>query len=283
MKISRFGTGSGQLVSGSNNGNILSLNVLEIQKLFKSSGMILFRDFNVTDQTFPAFVDLFTSQFLIDHGNSKKSDPAGGFVQSVTIGSKPIELHCENATSAERPDIIGFYCAAPAVSGGETTVCDGVAVWNELSNSTKQSFLNKKVRYTITVPREVYLNKDKEIVLRVGSLKLAGTTYRFNDDDSLTIEYVVSAVNKTKYGYELAFANSLTGPYPDYKKTFEDRSEIPEAMFHEIRGLHEKLTEKIPWQAGDLVMIDNSRFLHGRCAFNDQQRRLFTLMSLANF
>jgi alpha-ketoglutarate-dependent taurine dioxygenase len=281
MKISPFGAGAGQLVSGANNGNILSLNVQEIQKLFKSSGMILFRDFKLTEQTFPAFVDLFTSQFLIDYGNSKK--PAGGFVQSVTIGSKPIELHCENATSAERPDIIWFYCATPAVSGGETTVCDGVAVWNELSNSTKESFLNKKVRYTITVPREVYLNKDKEIILRVGALKLAGTTYRFNDDESLTIEYVVSAVNQTKYGYELAFANSLTGPYPDYKKTFADRSEIPEAMFQEIRGLHEQLTEKIPWQAGDLVMIDNSRYLHGRCAFNDQQRRLFTLMSLANF
>jgi alpha-ketoglutarate-dependent taurine dioxygenase len=94
---------------------------------------------------------------------------------------------------------------------------------------------------------------------------------------------VVSAVNETKYGFQLAFANSLTGPYPDYRKTFEDYSEIPATVFQEIRQLHEKLTEKIPWQAGDLVMIDNSRYLHGRCAFDDRQRRLFTLMSLANF
>ena len=162
MNISSFGAGSGRLISGEKNGNILSLDVKQVQSLFKSSGMLLFRGFDVTDQIFPAFVGSFTSQFLKDYGNSKKSDPGGGFVQSVTVGNKPIALHCENAVSAERPDIIWFYCAVPAKTGGETTFCDGVAVWRELSETTKESFLSKKVRYTITVPREIYLNKNKE-------------------------------------------------------------------------------------------------------------------------
>lgn len=283
MNISSFGTGSGQMVSGESNGNILNLDLVEVQDLFKSAGVILFRGFEVSDQIFPAFVSSFTSQFLRDYGNSKTSDPAGGFVQSVTLGTKPLELHCENAVSAERPDIIWFYCAAPALRGGETTFCDGVAVWRELSNSTKQLFLTKKVRYQITVPREMYLSKDGKIVLHVGALKFAGTTYNFNDDESLTIEYVVSAVKKTKYGSQLAFANSLTGPYPDYKMTFEDDADIPRDVIQEIKQLHEQLTENIAWQAGDLAMIDNSRFLHGRRAFSDKQRRIFSLMSLANF
>jgi alpha-ketoglutarate-dependent taurine dioxygenase len=283
MNISSFGADNGRIVCCESNVNVLSLDVLEIQNLFKSSGIILFRGFEVTDQTFPSFVSPFTSQFLRDYGNSKTSDPSGGFVQSVTLGTKPIELHCENAVSAERPDIIWFYCAAPALKGGETTFCDGVTVWRQLSNSTKQLFLTKKVKYIITVPREMYLNKDKEIVLHVGALKFAGTTYRFNNDESLTIEYVVSAVNKIKYGSQLAFANSITGPYPSYKTTFEDNSDIPLDATHEIKQLQEKLTENIPWQAGDLVMIDNSRFSHGRRAFDDKQRRIFSLMSLANF
>jgi alpha-ketoglutarate-dependent taurine dioxygenase len=283
MNISSFGANNGQIVCCESNGNVLSLDVLEIQNLFKSSGIILFRGFEVSDQTFPSFVSPFTSQFLRDYGNSKTSDPSGGFVQSVTLGTKPIELHCENAVCAERPDIIWFYCAAPALKGGETTFCDGVTVWQQLSDSTKQLFLTKKVKYIITVPREMYLNKDEEIVLHVGALKFAGTTYRFNNDESLTIEYVVSAVNKTKYGSQLAFANSITGPYPSYKTTFEDNSDIPVAITHEIQQIHEKLTENIPWQAGDLVMIDNSRFSHGRRAFDDKQRRIFSLMSLANF
>ena len=283
MNISPFRQNCGQIISGDTGTSLLQLDVSEIQKLFQASGFLLFRAFDTNLETFQAFVKRFTSQFLVDRGNSKTSEPSGGFVQSVTVGTKPIDLHCENAVSAERPDIIWFYCATPALRGGETTFCDGLEVWARLSDSIKQLFLTKKVKYKITVPREVYLNKEKEIVLPVGNLKFAGTTYRFNDDESLTIEYVVSAANKTKYGSRLAFANSITGPYSLYKITFEDNSEIPSAVMREIKQLHDKLTDEISWRPGELAMIDNSRFLHGRRAFYDKQRRIFTLMSVANF
>ena len=42
------------------------------------------------------------------------------------------------------------------------------------------------------------------------------------------------------------------------------------------------LTQEILWQAGDLVMIDNSRLDDCR-AFNDNRRRLFALLSYLNF
>jgi alpha-ketoglutarate-dependent taurine dioxygenase len=283
MNIAAFGRGTGQILSCNGDRDILNLDVLKVREIFKSSGVVLFRGFAVRDPTFPTLAGRFTSQFLQDRGNSKTSDPAGGFVQGVTLGTHHVELHCENAVSAERPDIIWFYCAAPALKGGETTFCDGVGIWDQLKDSTKQLFLTKKVKYTITVPREQYLNNDQQIVLQVGALKFAGTTYRFNDDESLTIEYVVSAVNKTRYGSQTAFANSITGPYPLYRTTFADNSPIPLAVIQEIKQLHQRLTENIPWQAGDLAMIDNSRFLHGRRAFYDKQRRMFSLLSLANF
>ena len=283
LNISTFGGGSGLILTCEGNGSVLSLDCLKIKDLFRTAGALLFRGFEVSEQSFLDVVRPFSSQFLRDYGNSKTSDPSGGFVQSVTLGNKPLELHCENAVCAERPDIIWFYCAAPALAGGETTFCDGVEIWRLLSTGAKQLFLTRKVKYTITVPRELYLNKDQEIVLRVGGLKFAGTTYRFNDDESLTIEYIVSAVNRTKYGAELAFANSITGPYPSYRTTFVDDVEIPADVIQEIKQLQEQLTKEIPWQAGDLVMLDNSRFLHGRRAFQDKQRRIFSLMSLANF
>ena len=284
MNITSLGEGQGKIVGCENDENILSLDPIMIRNLFKSSGLLLFRGFEMSESLFPSFVSPFTSQYLRDdYGNSKTPDPTGGYVQSVTLGSKPIELHCENAISAERPDILWFYCARPALRDGETTFCDGVAVWERLSREVKDLFLAKKVKYTITVPRQIYLNVNAEIVLRIGKLKFAGTTYRFNDDDSLTVEYIVSAVNKTKYGDQLAFANSVTGPYPSYKTTFEDDSPVPLAAMQEIKQLHQHLTENIPWQAADVVMIDNSRFMHGRRAFNDKQRSIFSMMSLANF
>lgn len=283
MNISNLGGGSGLIISGENSRSVLGLDLLKIKDLFRSSGVVLFRGFEVNAQSFSEVANPFSSRFLKDYGNSKTSDPSGGFVQSVTLGSKHIALHCENAVCAERPDIVWFYCAEPALEGGQTTFCDGVTIWRLLSTFAKELFLQKKVKYAITIPREQYLNQDQEIVLRVGTLKFAGTTYRFNDHESLTIEYVVSAVNRTKYGTELAFANSITGPYPSYRTTFADDSEIPKNVIQEIERLQAELTEEIPWQAGDLVMLDNSRFLHGRRAFTGTQRRIFSLLSLSSF
>lgn len=284
MNISQLGAGSSKVAWCQDEQSLLNLDDAEVQDLFKSSGVILFRGFELDEAVFPAFVTRFSSQFLRDeYGNSRVPDPNGGFVQGVTLGSKPIELHCENAVSAERPDIIWFYCTAPALAGGETTFCDGVEIWERMSVEARRLFHSRRVKYAVTVPREVYLNREQNVVLRVGRLKFAGTTYRFNDDESLTVEYVVSAVNKIRYGERLAFANGVTGPYPSYRTTFEDGSPIPPAVMQEIRQLHQQLTENIPWRAGDLAMIDNSRFLHGRRAFSDRQRRISTMMSLANF
>jgi alpha-ketoglutarate-dependent taurine dioxygenase len=284
MNVSQLSAGGGTVALPADERSLLDLEVAAVQDLFKSSGVLLFRGFELDEAAFPAFVSQFTAQFLRDeYGNSRVSDPTGGFVQGVTLGSKPIELHSENAVSAERPDIIWFYCVAPALEGGATTFCDGVKVWEHMSDEAKQLFRSRKVKYAITVPREVYLNREQSVVLHVGPLKFAGTTYRFNDDESLTVEYLVSAVNKTRYSEHLAFANGVTGPYPSYRTTFEDGSAIPPTVMQEIRRLHQQLTEEIPWRAGDLAMIDNSRFLHGRRAFSDKQRRIFTMMSLANF
>ena len=284
MNTSSLDEGTSRIVSSEGRDDIMSLDVPGIQNLFKGAGVLLLRGFRLDEQIFASFVSQFTTQFLRDeYGNSRVPDPNGGYVQGVTLGTKPIELHCENALSAERPDILWFYCQAPALSDGQTTYCDGVQVWEQLSPWVQQLFLSKKTKYTITVPPQIYLNQNKEIVLRIGALKFAGTAYRFNDDESLTVEYIVSGVVRTKYSGQLAFANSLTGPYPSYTKSFEDDSPIPDEAMQEVKQLHQKLTRDIPWQAGDLAMIDNSRFLHGRRSFNDKQRRIFTMMSLANF
>ena len=41
--------------------------------------------------------------------------------------------------------------------------------------------------------------------------------------------------------------------------------------------------DQVAWEPGDLLMVDNSRFMHGRRAFADPQREHLTLMGIANF
>lgn len=118
--------------------------------------------------------------------------------------------------------------------------------------------------------------------------------YQIQEDESIDFEYTCSVVGKTKFCKQDTFANSLIFyyRYPEILEEinkdrsesgvivlFEDGSIIPNAAINEIKGVLDQLTGVISWQAGDLVMIDNSRFLHGRRAFQDTRRQIFSHLS----
>lgn len=56
---------------------------------------------------------------------------------------------------------------------------------------------------------------------------------------------------------------------------FEDDSEISDEVMSELNEIAEKITTEISWRKGDILMIDNTRVLHGRRAFADDQRDIY--------
>jgi hypothetical protein len=147
--------------------------------------------------------------------------------------------------------------------------------------------------------------------------KFEGTTYFVRDDQSIHLEYTCPAVVRTITDGKDAFANSILPFYKqlsawdklkyflwnscqkyfnindkilpefilNYLKpslqivSFEDGLPIPNVIIAEINGVMNRLTGVIKWQPGDLVMMDNSKFLHGRRAFTDTRRQVFSHLS----
>jgi hypothetical protein len=275
---------SAKIVQSNNCQNIIELPVQENLDLFKSYGFLLFRGFEVDDKKMKAFAEQFSSRFIRDRGRPLV-DSRDGFVGLVDGGTHYISPHCEHANSPFRPDVVWFCCAVPAAQGGETLVWDGVRVWQEMSEELKKLFIDKKIRFFQKFPAaawKYFLGIGSTIVDVKKTLdSLEGVSYKINQDQSVSMEYVCSAVVKTKYNNHDAFANSLISEYknPRGVVTFEDGSPIPGAAINEIKEIMNRLTEVIPWQSGDLAMIDNSRFLHGRRAFKDTRRRIFSILS----
>ena len=61
--------------------------------------------------------------------------------------------------------------------------------------------------------------------------------------------------------------NKLLGPFYKYQKPryfFSDGVEVSPDLILELADLCEKYTAEIHWQDGDLAIIDNKRFMHGR-------------------
>jgi alpha-ketoglutarate-dependent taurine dioxygenase len=43
----------------------------------------------------------------------------------------------------------------------------------------------------------------------------------------------------------------------------------------ELNAIAEKITAEINWQKGDILMVDNTRIMHGRRAFVDDKRNIY--------
>ena len=289
IKSEPFGTGSGRIIYNNDRQDILQLPVAEIKELFKPAGMLMFRGFEVDPRLMQSFAEQFSSRFNRDRLRPPV-EGSDGFVQMVTEGMGYVEPHSEQANSPFRPDAIWFCCDTPAAQGGETLVWDGVRLWGKLSPRLQQVFKSKKLRFF-----QCYTPEKWKLFLGEGSTLadarraldgVDGVSYYVTGGESIYLEYVCSAVVPTRYGYEEAFANSLLSERKNTLgelMTFDDGSPITESIVSEILEAMDDLTQEIAWRPGDLAFIDNSRFVHGRNAYTDKQRRIYSSLSFLSF
>ncbi|MFY2558177.1 TauD/TfdA family dioxygenase [Corallococcus terminator] len=269
--------------------DILELPTDEVIELFKSAGLVIFRGFTTGPQVMHDFAGRFSTRFNRDRLRPVVPG-SDGYVQLVTEGMGYVEPHAEQANSPFRPDALWFCCSVPAAEGGETLAWDGVRLWEKLSPELKQLFRGKKLRFF----QRYSLDKWQRFMGEGASLadvqstldKKPGVSYYVSPDDSIYLEYVCSAVVQTRYGGQEAFANSLLS---ERKNTlgelmsFDDGSPISDTIVSEILEAMEELEEPLSWHPGDLAFIDNSRYLHGRNAYTDPRRKIFSSLSFLNF
>ena len=291
----KFGT----RVVAKDNSNIFELDTGKIISFFKNSGLVHFRGFDVDTDKFQKFSNLFGTEFITYMGGGyirKTINEDGdrtvlsvtysaGATQQKTFG---LPIHGEMYYLKNRPTLIWFYCVTPASEDGETTTCDGVEVYKELSESTKKLFNTKRLKYIRTYVKgewqERYQTDDLSVVEQFCKENDLELTIDRNTQ-SITTKYVHPAVIKSRWGGQDVFINNILPvewQESHGKKAsivrFEDDSRIPDEVVLEIKDVTDRLTQLISWQSGDIVMIDNTRILHGRRAFTDQRREIYTRM-----
>lgn len=288
-RIEPLGNSGARMIYNVRREGILDLPIPQVRELFKSAGVLIFRGFGVDPWTMKAFADRFTSRFNRDRLRPPV-EGSDGFVQKVTEGMGYAEPHSEQANSPFRPDAIWFCCGNPASEGGETLYWDGVRLWNQLDPELRQLFSTKKLRFFQRYSPErwkLFLGPGSTLADAQRALDgVEGVSYYAADDEAIYLEYVCSAVVKTRYGDQEAFANSLLA---ERKNTlgelmsFDDGTPITDSVVAGIKNAMTPLTEQISWEPGDLAFIDNWRFLHGRNAFTDVRRQIFSCLSFLDF
>ncbi len=296
MKTAPITETFGTTILGTADVDICQLDRTEVINCFKSSSLLLFRGFEVDTETFKKFTELFSTNFVSYVGGAYSREMIGGdkTLLSVTGGKQKFEvpLHGEMYYRKQKPDIIWFYCSTPALKDGETTICDGIQIYNELSDSTQKLLKTKRIKYIRTYPAEawhkIYQTDDTSLVEKVcndNNMQL-----EVHPDQSITTNYVTSALVESRCGKHKVFINNILPVVEQELKgsnsslvRLEDDSKIPDEILSEIKEVTDKLTYLVSWQKRDILMVDNTRLMHGRKSFSDNQRDIYVRLCEAAF
>jgi hypothetical protein len=117
---------------------------------------------------------------------------------------------------------------------------------------------------------------------RLGDIE--GDTYALGDDGVMRSTYRVPAVGRTKFQTGDALTmNILPGTYSAPPPPFEDGTPIPRPLLEAVDATAAAEAVELAWRAGDVAMIDNTRWLHGRRGFTDRRRRVLSVTAYADF
>ena len=263
-------------------GKLTDIAAESVRSAFRNSSVVLFRGFEAGQEQFRKFSNNISSE-IVTHVNFSRLAYGDRTMTGVTPGNGHFFAHAEMGYVPFRPDVAWFYCEHPASKGGETTIYDGVKILQRLKTETKRLFEENKILFTPLIPQKVWSEIAKEKSSFIKYLEKFGKkefAFEFDDTDCLHSRFVTSAITRTRFGSDLAFCNSLLDTVAPL---FEDGTPIPRSTLHDVISITEQLSVPIQWQAGDVLMVDNSRFMHGRRDFSDQSRKILVRFSNIDF
>ena len=250
----------------------------------KSNGWVLLRGFDNNINIFSELVAHFCSKLTFDPAREYTDKST----QKVDAGTAAIGLHIENGNTPFPPDLVGFYSKKSASNGSQTTICDGSAVFQALSDEMKQKF-SQTLTVSRTLPEQLWKSYAANEHPAINCINEVDASHideilaivpnhrgRLNEDGSLYYQLDISPLIASQLSNQTAFANAILGPSFNYEPPhyqFADGSEISADLKQELEDLAEEFTLEIPWQDGDMALIDNKRVMHGRREITDQANR----------
>jgi alpha-ketoglutarate-dependent taurine dioxygenase len=270
-------------------------------------GAILFRGFPLrTAEDFDRFVTAFDlPNFAYDESLSnavRVNRTPRVFTANEAPPSVTIFLHHEMAQTPVYPSRLFFFCERAAESGGATPVCRSDVLWERLAERRPQFARDceaKGLRYTNVMPAENDANsgmgRSWQSTLRATAreaaearLRSLGYSWEWLPDGSLRATTpVLPAVRKLPNG-RTSFFNQLIAAAQGWKDTrndpsksitFGDGTPLDREAVNEATRLGEELSFDIPWQTGDVALVDNYVAMHGRRSFSGTRRVLASLVA----
>lgn len=242
---------------------------------------VLVRGYPADLATFNAFAKQFCAVSVYNQSPNRLLLDDENNIQSVNLGDDPFPLHPELSREPWKPDLCFFHCINAPRAGGETTYCDGVDLVRRLPAPVRAALEHRTLLYIQPAPPAIldfWLGTPQPDDAQLAHPP-AHCPYRFRRLEGGTVRtFTAPALHRTLLGDELAFGNFLLFArqylHNDHVPLFDDGSIIPDWIVAAIQAAADPITFPVDWQSGDILILDNSRFMHGRNAILRPGERL---------
>lgn len=274
------------------------------QKLIEH-GTILFRGFPVTDsEDFERMLDQTDYQNMPYVGGAA---PRAQVTQSriVTANESPasekIPFHHEMAQVPTPPGYIFFYCETSAAKGGATSILHSAEICQrffEIAPEFAQKVEEQGVRYVRVMPETTdnssAIGRSWKDTFHVttkeqaeAKMREAGMNWEWLENGDVRTETrVLPAIRFDEETQQKVFFNSIVAVFTGWndarnegKKavTTADGEPMDEAVLDQLVKEMDKLCVNFPWQAGDVLWVNNHTVLHARQPFEGERRILASI------
>jgi len=252
-----------------------------IVDMYKAHGALLFRGFGADVPEFRRFTQDFCPTHVVNEIGGRLPIEPEHNIHTAASGVGEFPLHSELSREPWKPDAAFFACLSAPTRGGTTTICDGVELVRAMPDDVRQALMGRRLLYIMpTWPEllEFWLGDSTP-----GDETLAHPPswcpYQFDRLDGNVVRYFSRpAFHRPMFSDELAFANFLLfARFKHNRRDYpllDDGTPIPEAWLQAIKATGDRVAAEVVWRRGDLLMLDNTRFMHGRTAILDASERL---------
>jgi alpha-ketoglutarate-dependent taurine dioxygenase len=270
-----------------------------------AAGAILFRGFSLADAPqFEEFAGGFGSPLLrYDFGSTPRSTVVGNIYTSTEYpASQSIPLHNEQSYTREWAMRLWFYCVTPAQNGGTTPIADSREILRRIRPSTRERFIEKGLMYVrnygngLDVPWQKVFNTNDRKSVEAFCVK-KGISCEWKSDGELRTRQICQVIERHPVtGQEVWFNQAhlfhISGLSPELREMllavvgpddlprnayYRDGSPIESDLLDEIRTVLRETAVEFPWQAQDVMMIDNMLIAHGRTPYKGARKVLVAM------
>ena len=213
-----------------------------------------------------------------------------------------IFLHHEMAQTPIYPSKLFFFCQTAPEEGGATPICRSDILWERLTEQLPNfasSCRDKGLKYSLTMAGESDessgMGRSWQSTFSAESREAAetrmrelGYSWQWQDSGDLRATTPVLPAVRDLGDGRSSFFNQLIAAFKGWKDkrndpsnaiTFGDDTTLDPDDVAKANELANEVTFDIPWQDGDLALVDNYTAMHGRRTFTGIRKVLASLVA----